>query len=114
MPVSTDRTRGIPTSSPGRRATLRESMRLSDGADRLFAWAVALLGPSLLTVLLVHVSGPDRRSYVFLYLALIAVLGVLRGLWPVLVAAAVSFLQVDGWKILEGLDTGRLPSVIVL
>jgi K+-sensing histidine kinase KdpD len=61
----------------------------------MFAWAVALLGPSLLTALLVHVSGPDRRNYVFLYLALVAVLGVLRGLWPVLVAAAVSFLQVD-------------------
>ncbi|MBJ7597181.1 ATP-binding protein [Candidatus Nephthysia bennettiae] len=61
----------------------------------MLAWAAALLGPSLLTALLVHISGPDRRNYVFLYLGLVAALGVLRGLWPGLVAAAVSFLQVD-------------------
>jgi two-component system sensor histidine kinase KdpD len=40
-------------------------------------------------------GGPERRDYVFLYLALVAVLGVLRGLWPGLAAAAVSFLLVD-------------------
>lgn len=40
-------------------------------------------------------GGPEQRDYVFLYLAVVAVLGVLRGLWPGLVAAAVSFLLVD-------------------
>lgn len=63
--------------------------------DRAVAWAVALIGPALLTALLLRVSGPDRRSYVFLYLGLVAALGVMRGVVPALMAAAASFLLVD-------------------
>src|SRR6202011_2829216 len=37
----------------------------------------------------------QKRDYIFLYLGLVAVLGVLRGLWPGLAAAALSFLSVD-------------------
>src|SRR3982074_858202 len=70
-------------------------MRLPPWADRAIAWAGALIGPVLLTALLLQVSGPDRRNYVFLYLGLVAILGVLRGLWPGLVAAALSFILVD-------------------
>jgi two-component system sensor histidine kinase KdpD len=36
-----------------------------------------------------------QRDYIFLYLALVAVAGVLRGLVPALLAAAISFLFVD-------------------
>ena len=58
-------------------------------------WAAALLGPPALTALLVRLSAREQRDYVFLYLGLVAVLAVLRGLWPALVAAAISFLFVD-------------------
>jgi K+-sensing histidine kinase KdpD len=59
------------------------------------AWLSAIVGPTLLTAALVHVRSPEQRDYVFLYLALVAVLGVLSGLWPALAAAALSFLLVD-------------------
>jgi two-component system sensor histidine kinase KdpD len=36
-----------------------------------------------------------QRDYVFIYLGLVAVVGVVRGLWPALVCAAMSFLLVD-------------------
>jgi two-component system sensor histidine kinase KdpD len=55
----------------------------------------ALLGPALLTAALTQVGGSDKRDYIFLYLGLVAMLGVLSGLWPVLAAAALSFLLVD-------------------
>jgi K+-sensing histidine kinase KdpD len=58
-------------------------------------WFVALLGPALLTLVLVQFSGTEKRNYVFLYLGLVAVVGVLRGLWPALLAAAVSFALLD-------------------
>src|SRR3984893_12190416 len=70
-------------------------MRLSPRVDSAVAWAVALIGPVLLTAPLLQVTGPDRRNYVFLYLGLVAILGVMRGLWPGLADAAVSFLLVD-------------------
>jgi K+-sensing histidine kinase KdpD len=44
---------------------------------------------------LVRLSGPQQRDYVFLYLGLVAVVGVIRGLWPALLAAAMSFALVD-------------------
>ena len=59
------------------------------------AWLGALLGPVLITAMLVPVRVSEQRDYVFIYLGLVAVLGVLRGLWPALVAAALSFLLVD-------------------
>jgi two-component system, OmpR family, sensor histidine kinase KdpD len=58
-------------------------------------WLVALLGPGLITAVLVGSSHQVQRDYVFIYLGLVAVVGVLRGLWPALVCATVSFLLVD-------------------
>src|SRR3984893_4845434 len=74
-------------------------MRLSPRVDSAVAWAVALIGPVLLTAPLLQVTGPDRRNYVFLYLGLVAILGVIAGFWPVLAAAAVSFLLVDSFFV---------------
>lgn len=62
---------------------------------RALGWLTAIAGPAALTAALVHVRGPEQRDYVFLYLALVAVLGVLSGLWPAVAAAALSFLLVD-------------------
>ena len=61
----------------------------------VLGWATAAVGPAVLTVVLLGLGGTEKRDYIFLYLALVAVLGVMRGLWPALVAAAVSFLLVD-------------------
>ena len=59
------------------------------------AWVGAVAGPALLTAGLEHLGGAQRRDYVFVYLALVAVLGVLSGFWPALASAALSFLLVD-------------------
>jgi K+-sensing histidine kinase KdpD len=69
--------------------------RLPPRTPQVLAWIAALVGPAILTAALVHVGGSEERDYVFLYLALVAVLGVLSGLWPGLTAAVVSFLMVD-------------------
>jgi K+-sensing histidine kinase KdpD len=58
-------------------------------------WLTAVIGPAVLTAVLLRIGGAEKRDYIFLYLALVAVLGVLRGLWPALAAAASSFLLVD-------------------
>ena len=62
--------------------------------DQALAWIVALLGPPAVTVLLVHL-GSRERDYIFVYLGLVAALGVLWGLLPALTSAALSFLLVD-------------------
>jgi K+-sensing histidine kinase KdpD len=56
---------------------------------------VAVLAPLLLAGILelIHYSNP--RDYIFLYLGIVAALGVASGVWPAYVAAAVSFLVVD-------------------
>src|ERR1700681_4359726 len=58
-------------------------------------WLMALAGPAVITAALVRYSHQVQRDYVFIYLGLVAVVGVLRGLWPALACAAVSFLLVD-------------------
>jgi two-component system sensor histidine kinase KdpD len=58
-------------------------------------WLMALAGPAVITAALVRYSHQTQRDYVFIYLGLVAVVGVLRGLWPALACAAVSFLLVD-------------------
>lgn len=58
-------------------------------------WALALAGPPVVTAALVWFGGQLQRDYVFIYLGLVAVVGVIRGLWPALVAAVISFLLVD-------------------
>jgi K+-sensing histidine kinase KdpD len=58
-------------------------------------WLAALAGPALVTAILLRYSNQIQRDYVFIYLGLVAVVGVLRGLWPALACATVSFLLVD-------------------
>ena len=58
-------------------------------------WLMALAGPAVITAALVGYSHQVQRDYVFIYLGLVAVVGVLRGLWPALACAAISFLLVD-------------------
>lgn len=55
---------------------------------------VAMTSPALLTALLTR-TGSRERDYIFLYVGLVAVVAVWRGLWPSLLAAAASFLLVD-------------------
>jgi K+-sensing histidine kinase KdpD len=73
---------------------LADRRRLSSRTRRGLAWAAAVAGPAILTAGLRHVGGQER-DYVFIYLGLVAVLGVLSGLWPSMAAAAWSFLLVD-------------------
>jgi K+-sensing histidine kinase KdpD len=58
-------------------------------------WLIALVGPAVLTAALLGITGTDKRNYVFLYLGLIAAVGIARGLWPALLAAIVSFAFLD-------------------
>lgn len=58
-------------------------------------WLAALAGPAVITAVLVRYTQQTQRDYVFIYLGLVAVVGVLRGLWPALMCAAISFLLVD-------------------
>jgi K+-sensing histidine kinase KdpD len=74
---------------------MESAMRLTPRATRVLGWLAALAGPALLTAALINVQTPQQRDYVFLYLGLVAVLGVLSGLWPAAVAAALSFLLVE-------------------
>jgi K+-sensing histidine kinase KdpD len=65
--------------------------------DQLEEVAVALAAvvvPAVLTAILLQTHLP-QREYVFIYMAVVAVIAVVRGLWPALLAAAVSFLLVD-------------------
>ena len=57
--------------------------------------AAAIAGPVAITALL-SLPGPSTaRDYVFVYVALVAVLGTLSGLRSALISAALSFLLVD-------------------
>src|SRR4030081_577875 len=58
-------------------------------------WMLGLAGPGILTAVLVQFSPTDRRNYVYLYLGVVAVVGVLRGFGPALLAAGVSFALLD-------------------
>ena len=74
---------------------MEEMRRLPSWVGASAGWVTAFVGPGVLTAVLARAGSAQQRDYVFLYLALVAVLGVLRGLWPALAAAAVSFLLVD-------------------
>jgi two-component system, OmpR family, sensor histidine kinase KdpD len=63
--------------------------------DVLLPLAVAVLAPAALTALLVALNQGNIRNYVFVYLGIVAVLGLATGLRDALVAAACSFLLVD-------------------
>ena len=58
-------------------------------------WILAVAGPALLTAVLVQFTAGEKRNYVYLYLGLVAVVGVMRGFWPALLAAGVSFALLD-------------------
>ncbi len=73
-------------------------------AERWAAWVVAIIGPLIVTAALVRLSNQIQRDYVFIYLGLVAVVGVSRGLWPAVVCAAVSFLCVD-WFFVQPVYT---------
>ena len=60
----------------------------------ILGWLLAIGGPALLTLILVR-TGSRQRDYVFLYLGLIAVVAMHRGLWAALASATQSFLAVD-------------------
>jgi two-component system, OmpR family, sensor histidine kinase KdpD len=55
----------------------------------------AVAAPAALTAVLLHLGEGQPRDYVFLYLGVVAALGVTQGLLPALLAAAASFLLVD-------------------
>jgi K+-sensing histidine kinase KdpD len=61
--------------------------------------AVALVSPPLLTLVLAHLPPPQARAYVFLYLGIVASLGLLTGLIPALVAAALSSVLADNFLL---------------
>jgi len=63
--------------------------------EQWVSWTVALGGPPIVTGVLVNFSNQIQRDYVFIYLGLVAVVGVFRGLWPALACATMSFLLVD-------------------
>ncbi len=65
-----------------------------DQLEELAVLLAAVLVPAALTAVLLQTHSP-QREYVFIYMGVVAVIAVLRGLWPALLAAAVSFLLVD-------------------
>ena len=58
-------------------------------------WMSALAGPFVVTAGLFNLSHQTQRDYIFVYLALVAIIGVFGGLWPALVCSGISFLCVD-------------------
>ncbi len=66
---------------------------------RRFSWLVsigaAILAPVILTALLLAINPGTPRDYVFLYLAIVAVLGVGSGLRAAVLSATISFLLLD-------------------
>ncbi|MDQ6846565.1 MAG: ATP-binding protein [Candidatus Dormibacteraeota bacterium] len=58
-------------------------------------YAAAVLAPAALTLVLVGVNFDNPRDYAFLYLSIVAVLGVAIGVGPALVSAALSTVLVD-------------------
>src|SRR6202165_4066474 len=64
-----------------------------DQLEELAVVLAAVLVPAALTAVLLQTHSP-QREYVFIYMAVVAVIAVLRGLLPALLAAAVRFLLV--------------------
>jgi K+-sensing histidine kinase KdpD len=82
----------------------------------LAGWLAAVAGPAVLTAALAGLGGAEQRDYVFLYLGLVATLGVLSGLWPAAVSAALSFLLVDYFFVppIRSLSIAREEDVVNL
>jgi two-component system sensor histidine kinase KdpD len=80
-------------------------LRGENGSQRpLVGYAAALLAPIAITGGLVPLSVGTSRDYVFIYIAVVAGLGVAAGLAPALIAAGMSFLLVD-WFFVPPLHT---------
>jgi K+-sensing histidine kinase KdpD len=67
---------------------------------RLLGYAASVVAPIAVTLALLSLSGGVSRDYIFIYLAVVAILAVLSGLVPALLAAAASFLLVDWFFVL--------------
>jgi len=65
-----------------------------DTIEEIAVAIAAVVVPAALTAILTRTSSP-QREYVFLYMGVVAIIALLRGLWPALLAAATSFLLVD-------------------
>jgi K+-sensing histidine kinase KdpD len=68
---------------------------LSPAAVTAVGYLASVAAPGALTLVLVGVSFDNPRDYAFLYLSIVAVLGVAIGIGPSLVAAALSTVLVD-------------------
>jgi K+-sensing histidine kinase KdpD len=71
--------------------------RLRTNRVLIIGIAFAVVGPPLLTLVLARLPAPQARAYVFLYLGIVASLGLLTGLIPALVAAALSSVLADNF-----------------
>ena len=69
-------------------------MRRREQLEEAAVALAAVILPLVLTGILLQTHSP-QREYVFIYMGVVAVIAVARGLWPALLAAAVSFLLVD-------------------
>jgi K+-sensing histidine kinase KdpD len=76
----------------------------TSSARALLACAAAVVAPVVVTVCLLPLSGRVTRDYIFIYLAVVAILAVASGLAPALLAAAASFVLVD-WFFVPPLHT---------
>lgn len=83
--------------------------------QRALAWIAAVAGPVLLTALLLG-TGTRQRDYVFLYLGLVSVIAVARGLLPGLLAALISFVLVDYYFVppVGTLNIANVEDVVTL
>ena len=67
-----------------------------DQIEEIVVAVAAVVVPTVLTAILLQLkTTSSQREYVFIYMAVVAVVAVARGLWPALLAAAVSFVLVD-------------------
>lgn len=76
---------------------------VSSSARVVIGYGAALAAPVAVTLALLPLGGTSR-DYIFIYLAVVAILAVASGLIPALVAAATSFLLVD-WFFVPPLHT---------
>jgi K+-sensing histidine kinase KdpD len=73
-------------------------------ARALLGYGGAVVAPIVTTLALLSLSAGVSRDYIFIYLAVVAILAVASGLAPALVAATASFLLVD-WFFVPPLHT---------
>jgi K+-sensing histidine kinase KdpD len=69
--------------------------RLKSNRMLVIGVVIALVAPPLLTLILARLPTSEARPYVFLYLGIVVSLGLLTGLIPALVAAAMSSVLGD-------------------